>query len=97
MPPAPGLFSTYTGCPQPCESRSAINRATTSGAAPGGNGTIILTGLAGQVWARDSGINDRTTANPAAHASNRLCRPEAMMRCMLVSCACYQVFVVDAR
>src|SRR6267142_5612434 len=45
--PAPGRFSTITGCLQASERRCATLRATASTPPPGGKGTIIRTGLIG--------------------------------------------------
>jgi hypothetical protein len=47
VPPAPGLFSTITGCPQAAFMRSPTIRAITSVALPGVNGTMILIGFEG--------------------------------------------------
>jgi hypothetical protein len=46
-PPAPGRFSTTTGCPSFTASASAITRAVKSLPAPAVNGTMSLTGLLG--------------------------------------------------
>src|SRR3546814_606890 len=48
-PAAPALFSTTTGWPRILDSCSAYTRAEKSVAPPGGYGTIILMGAAGQV------------------------------------------------
>jgi hypothetical protein len=45
--PAPGRFSTTTGCAHIFDSRSPIARAATSLDAPAGAGTTRRTGLAG--------------------------------------------------
>src|SRR5690606_26070767 len=46
--PAPGLFSTITGCPRDLDNSSPSARARTSVVPPAENGTTKLTGLAGQ-------------------------------------------------
>lgn len=43
FPPAPGLFSTMTGCPSDWASRSETIRARMSFPPPGANGTTNLT------------------------------------------------------
>src|SRR2546422_6414377 len=58
---APGLFSMMTACPRRGPRRSAIRRATVSVAPPGGNGTISLRGLLGQLWAEASGLTRLVT------------------------------------
>ena len=50
-PPAPGLFSTTTGCPSATDSFSLIVRARMSVVPPGAKGTMYLIGLLGQVCA----------------------------------------------
>src|SRR5262249_5070767 len=52
--PAPGRFSTTTGCPHTSCIFAATRRPTMSVAPPGGNGTIILTGLVGKAGAGPS-------------------------------------------
>src|SRR2546421_8012947 len=49
LPPAPGLFSTTTGCPRACCSFGAIRRAERSTGPPGAYGTTRWIGL---VWAK---------------------------------------------
>src|SRR5688572_11717974 len=49
LPPAPGRFSTGTGCFQISERRCETVRQTMSTAPPAGKGITMLTGLAGQV------------------------------------------------
>src|SRR5688500_9897802 len=66
LPPAPGRFSTTTCWPSALASWSAITRARMSVDWPGGNGTTILIGLVGQVWASTPGATDAA----AASASN---------------------------
>ena len=62
MPPAPALFSTYTGWPSgPCMA-SATSRATMSVEPAAANGTTSLTGLCGNSWAQAGAV-------PATHAS----------------------------
>ena len=46
-PPAPALFSITTGWPRSRDIASATGRATMSASPPGGNGTIMVMGLAG--------------------------------------------------
>src|SRR5690606_1505998 len=48
MPPAPGLFSTITGCPKERESFSAIALASASEGLPAEKPTRILIGLEGK-------------------------------------------------
>src|SRR2546422_314677 len=48
LPPAPGRFSTMTGCPSTGCRRSAIRRASRSFEPPGGSDTMMRTGRAGQ-------------------------------------------------
>ena len=52
MPLAPGLLSTITGCLTFSARRWPTCRATGSVTPPGGNGTMIVIGLAGKVWPR---------------------------------------------
>jgi hypothetical protein len=47
LEPAPGLFSTTTGCPSARPSGSWKARATKSAAPPGVNPTTMRSGLAG--------------------------------------------------
>ena len=47
LPPAPGRFSTITGCPSVFCRSSEIARANTSARPPAGNGATIFTTLAG--------------------------------------------------
>src|SRR6187402_1479871 len=54
-PPAPGLFSTTTGCPSAWASLSPSTRVSTSVGPPAGNGTMIFTGLVGHDCAFASG------------------------------------------
>src|SRR5690349_20101631 len=49
LPPAPGLFSTTTGCPSTVLRCSANSRAERSALPPAGNGTKMATVLLGQV------------------------------------------------
>src|SRR5262245_66577038 len=51
MPPAPPTFSMTTGWPSTSASRLETMRASTSVPPPGGNGTTIVTGRAGQACA----------------------------------------------
>ena len=46
-PPAPGRFSTITGCPRTCVSPGAMARAVMSMFPPGANGTTMRIGLDG--------------------------------------------------
>ena len=63
-PPAPALFSITIGCFSSRDSASATGRATVSATPPGGNGTIIVTGLSGQVdWA---GATDQPSPSSSA-------------------------------
>src|SRR3989441_8567850 len=48
LPPAPGRFSTMTGCPSTGCRPSAIRRASRSFEPPGGRDTMMRTGRAGQ-------------------------------------------------
>ena len=55
MPSAPVLFSTSTGWPRIGASFCAMMRGTTSPAPPAGKGTMMRSGLAGQVWPKTEG------------------------------------------
>src|SRR4029453_15103041 len=68
VPPAPGRFSTTTCWPSALVSWSAMTRAKMSVDWPGGKGTTILIGLAGQVCASTP---DATDAAPTASSSRR--------------------------
>jgi DNA-binding transcriptional LysR family regulator len=60
-PPAPGRFSTSTGCFSSSFMRSAIRRAAISAEPPGAKPTTILTGLSTCAWA--------AKARPAKHSA----------------------------
>jgi len=60
-PPAPGLFSTSTGCFSSSFMRSAISRAAMSAEPPGAKPTTILTGL--------STCAKAAKARPARHSA----------------------------
>src|SRR3954468_11282121 len=61
FPPAPGLFSTTTLCPQRSLNCCASRRPTASSGPPGGNGTISRAGFTGNDCANAAG-------NAATHA-----------------------------
>src|SRR4051812_43584126 len=63
LPPAPGRFSTTTGCPRARPSGSASDRATTSGWPPGAKGTTIRSGFVG--------CQSASATEEASAASNR--------------------------
>src|SRR3989442_1047189 len=67
-PPAPGLFSTITCCPQRPVSCSPTRRATTSKAVPTGSGKTILIGLVGKAFWAAAGA---ATPNPDANGRAR--------------------------
>ena len=81
-PPEPGLFSITTGCFSSRDSASATGRATVSATPPGGNGTIIVTGLSGQVdWA---GATDQPSPSSSAQRTAG-CALRRRRACMVVS------------
>src|SRR6266849_2691265 len=53
VPAAPARFSTTTGWPNACVSRSAAKRAVMSFEPPGAKGTIHRIGFEGHPWASD--------------------------------------------
>src|SRR5215210_8024511 len=65
-PPAPPLFSTMTLCFSSLLSAAATGRATVSATPPGGNGTIIVTGLAGQASSARTIVGKTETRHPAS-------------------------------
>src|SRR5690349_17466291 len=71
LPPAPGRFSTMTGCPSDFASGSASARATTSGWPPGAKGTTILTGRDGCQSAK---AVIPANAGIQAHSRNKMLR-----------------------
>src|SRR5882672_9798759 len=63
--PAPGRFSTITGCPRPFAICSPSRRLVTSAAPPGGKGTMMRTGFEGKdcAWtALASAAKERNSA-----------------------------------
>src|ERR1041385_4754446 len=72
MPPAPPMFSMMTGLPRTSNMCGAKIRARMSLDAPAANGTTMVMGRAGQVWARTS----FDTASVASAASSvAICFP----------------------
>src|SRR5436305_8391905 len=68
VPPAPGRFSTTTGCPQYSESFWPNVRARMSVALPAVNGTMIFTGFVGHACALANEVH-------SAHSPTRATRP----------------------
>ena len=68
VPPAPGRFSTTTGCPQRSPSLGPIMRAEMSVALPAENGTTMRTGLLGNFCCACAKIGVAIEARPAAIA-----------------------------
>src|SRR5260370_39837098 len=59
LPPAPGLFSITTDWPHTSCRRLPTRRAVISVEPPGGDGTTMHTGFAGQSAARSAGHDNR--------------------------------------
>src|SRR2546429_3201653 len=68
LPPAPGLFSTTTGCPSACCSLGAMRRAERSTGPPGAYGTTRWTGRDGQSCAFKQALAPSASAAKAALA-----------------------------
>ena len=62
-PPAPGRFSTVTGCPSTALNRSATGRAMVSVAEPGVNGTMMRIGLDGNGCASAALVDSSSRAS----------------------------------
>jgi hypothetical protein len=63
--PAPGRFSTTTGCLRRIDSSAATTRAVTSPPPPGGKGTTSLMGREGQVDCASAGNKAAPSMAPA--------------------------------
>src|SRR5262245_10054943 len=69
LPPAPGRFSTTTGCPSAGDSCSAIRRAMMSAAPPAPEDTTIWIGRDGQLCAWPC-VDDRAS-RPSSRSAVR--------------------------
>src|SRR5262249_44716295 len=94
LPPAPARFSTITGCPRAGDRRSASQRARISVTPPGPPGTMMRTGLLGQLvgpwpFGETTGVASaqRAPVDPRSH--RRVERmphsPVTYERCSIVS------------
>src|SRR6185436_6286780 len=66
-PPAPALFSTTIFWPSDFSIATAVGRPVRSATPPGGNGTIIVIGLAGNGSCANAALHN--DSNSAAHAA----------------------------